>query len=45
MAKNRCGRVLSAEDRMHYTKIVVALKETIRLMAETDAAIPGWPIQ
>jgi hypothetical protein len=24
--------------------IVVALKETIRLMKEIDAAIPAWPI-
>lgn len=28
----------------HYQKIVVALKETIRLMAESDALIPGWPL-
>jgi hypothetical protein len=30
---------------MHYQKVVVALKETMRLMAEIDAAIPGWPIE
>jgi hypothetical protein len=29
---------------MHYQKIVVALHETIRLMAEIDALIPSWPI-
>jgi hypothetical protein len=27
----------------HYGKIVVALKETIRLMVEIDEAIPSWP--
>jgi len=28
----------------HYRKVVTALSETIRLMAEIDAAIPTWPI-
>jgi hypothetical protein len=28
----------------HYRKVVTALKETIGLMAEIDAAIPKWPI-
>lgn len=37
--------MLSDEDIAHYEKIVVALKETIRLMAEIDAAIPEWPLQ
>jgi len=36
--------VLSDEDIAHYEKIVVALKETIRLMAGIDAAITKWPI-
>jgi hypothetical protein len=39
------GRELSAEDKAHYAKIVVALKETIRLMAEMDGAILGWPLE
>jgi hypothetical protein len=43
--KDRRGRQLSFEDLMHYQKVVVALKETIHLMAEVDAAIPGWPIE
>ena len=43
--KDRRGRILSYEDIHHYQKIVVALKETIRLMAEIDAAIPKWPIE
>jgi hypothetical protein len=45
--KDRKGRVLSFKDLHHYQKIVVALAETIRLMAEIDAAIDahgGWPI-
>ncbi len=38
--------LLSKEDIIHYHKIVVALNETIRLMAEIDKAIDahgGWP--
>ena len=42
--KDRRGRTLSNEDIEHYEKIVVALQQTIRLMAEIDAAIPEWPI-
>ncbi len=41
------GRTLTPEDIAHYQRIVVALKETIRLMAEIDAVIEehgGWPI-
>jgi predicted helicase len=43
--KDRRGRQLSFDDLMHYQKVVVALKETMRLMAEIDKAIPGWPIE
>ncbi len=43
--KDRKGRTLSNEDIQHYQRIVVALKETIELMAKIDAAIPAWPIQ
>ena len=42
----RPGRVLTPEDLAHYQKIVVALKETIRLMQEIDEVIEehgGWP--
>lgn len=42
--KDRKGRTLSDEDIFHYQKIVVALQETIRLMAAIDQAIPGFPI-
>ena len=44
--KDRKGRMLSDEDITHYQKIVVALNETIRIMAEVDAVIEahgGWP--
>ena len=44
--KDRKGRTLSDEDMVHYQKIVVALNETIRIMAEIDDAIEahgGWP--
>ena len=44
--KDRKGRTLSKDDIAHYQKIVVALTETIRLMAEIDAVIEqhgGWP--
>jgi hypothetical protein len=40
------GRVLTDEDITHYQKIVVALNETIRIMAEIDEVIEehgGWP--
>jgi hypothetical protein len=43
--KDRRGRKLSGEDINHYQRVVVALKETIRLMAEVDAAIPAWPME
>jgi hypothetical protein len=30
---------------MHYQRVVVAIKETIRLMEAIDMAIPKWPIE
>ena len=44
--KDRKGRTLLKDDIAHYQKIVVALSETIRLMAEIDRIIEqfgGWP--
>jgi predicted helicase len=44
--KDRKGRTLTADDIAHYHKIVVALSETIRLMAEIEQVIEthgGWP--
>jgi len=43
--KDRRGRKLSFDDLFHYQKIVVALKETMRLMEEIDELIPSWPIE
>ena len=44
--KDRKGRTLNNDDIAHYQKIVVALSETIRLIAEIDRVIDehgGWP--
>jgi hypothetical protein len=43
--KDRKGRILSYDELTHYQKIIVALKETIRLMGEIDTLIPGWPVE
>jgi predicted helicase len=46
--KDRKGRRLTYEDTQHYQKVVVALSETIRLMAEIDEVIGqhgGWPMK
>lgn len=46
--KDRKGRTLSEDDITHYQRVVVALNETIRLMAEIDKVIyrhGGWPIK
>jgi hypothetical protein len=37
--KDRKGRTLTADDRTHYQKIIIALSETIRLMKEIDVVI------
>jgi hypothetical protein len=39
------GPQVIIDDIIHYQKIVVALKETMRLMEEIDALIPSWPIE
>ena len=44
--KDRKGRTLSNEDIAHYSKTVVALRETIRLMSMVDTIVGqhgGWP--
>ena len=46
--KDRKGRRLSYNDITHYQRIVAALGETIRLMAEIDGVIEahgGWPLK
>ena len=39
--KDRKGRKIGIDDSNHYQKIIVTLKETLRLMSEIDALIPG----
>jgi hypothetical protein len=41
----RPDRTLAYDDLMRYAEVIKALSETIRLMAEIDAAIPKWPIE
>ena len=44
--KGLSGRVLTNEDIEHYQKIIVAISETVRIMAEIDEVIEahgGWP--
>jgi hypothetical protein len=44
--KERKGECLFEYDILHYQKIVVAISETIRIMAEIDKVIDahgGWP--
>ncbi len=45
--KDRKGRVLDHGDLKHYCRVVAALGDTIRLMAEVDGTIEaagGWPL-
>lgn len=42
--KDRRGRKLSWDDLQHYQRIVVALRDTMRIMDAIDAAIPAWPL-
>jgi hypothetical protein len=42
--KDRKGRTLGYDDILHYMRVVVALRETRRLMGEIDGLIPGWPL-
>jgi predicted helicase len=43
--KDRKSRTLTYDELTHYQKVIVALKETIRLMEEIDQVIPGWPVE
>ncbi|RPH61883.1 MAG: hypothetical protein EHM81_03350 [Chloroflexi bacterium] len=46
--KDRRGRELSAEEIVHYGKVVTALGETIRLIGDVDGVIEvngGWPVK
>ncbi len=40
--KDRKGRILSYDDLTHYQKVIIVLKETIRLMVEIDELILKW---
>lgn len=42
--KDRKGRTLSLDDTLHYMQMVIALRETQRMMQEIDAAIPEFPL-
>ena len=42
--RDRKGRTLSSDDITHYQRVVVLLKETIRLMKEIDKFIVKWPM-
>jgi hypothetical protein len=42
--KDRKGRVLDFDELEHYGKVVVALRETLRVMGEVDGVIGAWPI-
>ena len=42
--KDRRGRNLTYEERLHYQKVIAAFSETIRIMSEIDQAIPSWPL-
>ncbi|MBA7697930.1 hypothetical protein ES703_106602 [subsurface metagenome] len=43
--KDRKGRTLNYDELAHYQKVIVALKETIQLMADIDQLMIGWPIK
>jgi predicted helicase len=43
--KDRKGRTLTYDELTHYQKVMVALRETMRLMEEIDDLILGWPIE
>lgn len=43
--RKKAGRALSTDDLKHYMKIVVSLRETIRIMGEIDRVIPSWPMK
>ncbi|MEK7729282.1 MAG: type ISP restriction/modification enzyme, partial [candidate division KSB1 bacterium] len=42
--KDRKGRVLNNDDLTHYQRVIAALKETMRVMAEIDKTIPSFPL-
>lgn len=43
--RKKSGRSLSKDELVQYMKIVVAIRETIRIMNEIDRVITSWPIK
>jgi len=43
--RKKAERSLSADDLKHYMKIIVAIRETIRIMKEIDKLITKWPVE
>jgi len=43
--KDRKGRKLDSNDVLHYMRMVIALRETQRIMGEIDELIPAWPLE
>jgi hypothetical protein len=43
--KDRKGRKLDMDDVLHYMRVIIALRETQRIMAEIDDLIPSWPLE
>lgn len=43
--REKVNRKLTYDAIENYCRIVTAIDETIRLMAEIDRAIPSWPIE
>ncbi|MEG4227457.1 N-6 DNA methylase [Microcoleus sp. N9_B2] len=41
--RKKASQSLSFDDVLHYQRVVVALKETMQIMAEIDEVIPGFP--
>ena len=42
--KDRKGRVLSSDDVLHYVRVIIALRETQRLVGKIDSLTPTWPL-
>jgi hypothetical protein len=42
---HREGQTLTGEETSNYQRVVVALKETMRLMEEINKVIGKWPIE
>jgi hypothetical protein len=43
--QKKSDRCLSLDDLKHYMKIIVLIRETIRIMNEIDKIIPTWPME